>query len=93
MAWTPATLIERFPEWKNAPTALLQSVIDEAYLRLPLDWGARREIGVGYLACQILTVSPFGRGLEIAKDETGQTTYDRQLRILYRVVGATPIVI
>jgi hypothetical protein len=85
-AWYSA-FQDRFPEYLNAPSAVVQSRISIALTRTPLDtWGAEyHTAGVLFLAAHLVAMSPGGEAMRL----TGETTiYQTERNRLNRLVSA-----
>jgi hypothetical protein len=88
LAWTVTTFRGRFGEFTNAPTAVVQAAIDEAYRRTPSNvWGGIQDDGAGYLAAHLLALSPRARDMKLA-NEKGETIYGTERRRLARIVAS-----
>lgn len=73
----PTQFYERFPEFANAPTALVQASLIAATLSVAADiWGDLTAEGIGYLAAHKLASGPGGFGV---RTETKATGYQRTL--------------
>lgn len=62
MALTVRTFQALYPEFADAPAALVQAKLDEAAIMCPESmWGELRDQGIGLHAAQYLFDSPFSR--------------------------------
>lgn len=81
---TPAAFKTRFPEFRNAADSLVQSVLDEAVLRVaPETFGDLTDTAIAYLAADALAASPFGTTQRL-EDDTKETIYKRQYNALLK---------
>lgn len=61
-----ATFRARFPEFRTAADDLVQTILDEAALRVDAQaWGAKLDVAHGYLAAHLLASSPYGKSLRL----------------------------
>lgn len=103
MALTYEQFRDRFPEFDSAPRTFVEAKLAEAALQIDFTtWGARGDLGHGYLAAHLLSIAPTGQHARLqprtAKitQQDALTTYEREYRRLQliataglaRVVGA-----
>jgi hypothetical protein len=89
---SPSQFVANYPEFADALSqqpALIQNVLDEAYLLTPDSvWPAWLVDQAAQLrAAQALALSPFGRALQLTEKDGG-TVYDARLERIARLVGA-----
>lgn len=83
-----ATFIVNYPEFTNAPNALVTNELANAYtMTAATTWGVYQDQGAQLRTAQALALSPFGRGMALANEE-GATVYDTRLDALVMVVAA-----
>ena len=80
MAADAAALKARFPEFGDVDNNVIEQHIADATLRVGAGvWGAKRDLGIIYLAAHTMTTSPGGR---TAKKEKTETLYERLFKEL-----------
>lgn len=86
MSVDTATFKAKFPEFENAPDAVVDAFITDAVVLCPDDvWGDFTDMGVELHTARSLALSPMGRGMELGSD--GMTVYDGRLAELRRIVS------
>lgn len=87
--------VARFPEFKRASKAQVEAKIAEAELQVDACvWGAKYDLGLGYLTAHLLSLSPEGRAARLvpanakATREDALTTYERVYQRLVRTVAS-----
>lgn len=84
-----ASFRARFPEFRNAPDALVNDAIVRAEISCLADrWGELQDEGVGALAAHLLALSPYGQHARLSADDT-RTTYGERYEALRAEVAAT----
>lgn len=84
----------RFPEFERTPGGLIDAKLAEAELEISRAvWGAKADLGVGYLAAHLLSMAPTGQHARLvprnakATRRDALTTYERQYKRLLRMVS------
>ncbi len=78
-----------FPEFVNAPTALVESRIAWATTRTPAAvWGDYQEQGIGFLAAHFLALLPNAKDMRKG-EKPGETMYLAERERLARIVGSS----
>ena len=89
MAIDVATFKASFPEFAAAPNTLVESQLDYAEVRCPLDvWGDLREEGIFIYCARFLAQSPYARKMGMTGFKEGRTPYDDRLAQLIRTVAS-----
>lgn len=93
MAVDAASFKAAFPEFGNAPNALVDATIARASLVCPASvWGAFVDQGIELTTAQWLALSPFGRSVQLVNKD-GSTAYDQRLADLMTAVAGGPRVL
>lgn len=83
-----ATFIVNYPEFTNAPPALITNELTNAYNKTSATvWGVYIDEGAQLRACRSLALSPFGRGMALVSKD-GSTVYDERLNDLIEIIAA-----
>jgi hypothetical protein len=90
VALTVADFLAAFPEFQDAPPALLQTTLSRAINYCPDSvWGQGSDMqqeGVFLYCARFLALQPFGRKMNLVKD--GKTSYDVDLQRVKYIVTA-----
>ena len=82
----------RFPEFDDAPDAIVQACLSEAELQTPERvWLARQRDGILWLAAHLITIHPHAKEMRI--DAVGHTLYQMRREELERIVYTGPMVV
>lgn len=82
---TPAELCSRFPEFNATADEQLVAALTAAELDVSDSWGEAQRLEVVALrAASIVATSPVGRAAGLSNPKTGISTYDLQLREMYK---------
>jgi len=85
-----ATFLVSFPEFSDAPTALVDSRLAQATARTDADvWGAERvDDGIYWLTAHLLAISPLARDMKNCCLPNGETTYLAERQRMARAVAS-----
>jgi hypothetical protein len=89
VAVTLTSLREAYPEFENAPDAVVTAAIARAEGRVDEEvLGDQYDQTVLLMACHEISISPYGQDLRLTSDD-GETPYKRDARELLRAAGAS----
>ena len=95
MAVNFTTFVAAFPAFRRTDREVVEIKIAEAVLQVDAAvWGAKADMGVGYLTAHLLAMMPVGEHARLvpknAKAVRGEalTTYERQYKALVRQVAS-----
>lgn len=88
MSVTRASFIERFPEFTETPSTLVDASLADAALMVDADYfGSKADMAIRYYAAHLIAINPLG---EMARlDKHGEkTTYLTEFEKVKRSLGA-----